>query len=79
MAYYSFRHKHEFKRGQLICGRCRHTMRLGAQGEKMMPANRCVAAVTVSFSADKQLLTVRASDVEERLRELESSKDQNQQ
>lgn len=77
-ACYSFRKEHEFKEGQLMCGRCRHAMRLGDQNEKLIPAKGCVA-VPVAFSVDKQLLTVQASDIEKRLRELESSKNQNQQ
>ncbi|GEM_PF-4355684 len=77
-ACYSFRKEHEFKEGQLICGRCRHAMRLGDQNEKLTPAKGCVA-VPVPFSADNKLLTVRASDIEERLRELESSKNQYRQ
>lgn len=71
-ACYSFRHEHEFKKGQLICGKCRSAMRLGDPNEEMTPAKSCVA-VPVPFSADKQWLTVRALDVEGRMRQLQTS------
>lgn len=70
MACYPHRREHKFKGGQLICGRCRHAMRLGDQEEELTAAKGCVA-VPVPFSADKRLLAVRASDIEERFRELQ--------
>lgn len=77
-ACYSSRKEHEFRNGQLICGRCRHAMRLGDASEELTPAKGCVA-VPVPFSADKRLLTVRAPEIEGRLRALETSKGPNRQ
>ena len=71
-ACYSFRNAHEFKNGQLMCGRCRHAMRLGDPDEKITPAKGCVA-VPVPFSTDDRMLTVRAADIEERLRDVQST------
>ena len=70
MACYAYRDHHEFKRGQLMCARCRHPMRLGDPNEKLTSAKGCVA-VPVPFSVDGRLLTVRAADIEETLRELQ--------
>ena len=67
---YSFRDGHEFKKGELICARCKHVMRLGDQGEKLTPAKGCVA-VPVPFSMNGRLLTVHAADMEERLQDLQ--------
>ena len=69
-ACYSFRKGHEFKDGQFMCARCRHAMRLGDPNEKLTPAKGCVA-VPVPFSTDGKLLTVRAADMEERMRDLQ--------
>ncbi len=72
MACYSFRKAHEFKDGQLVCGRCKHTMRLGDPNEKLTPAKGCVA-VPVPFSTADKLLTVRATDMESSLRNLQQN------
>ena len=69
-ACYSFRDRHEFRKAQLICARCKHAMRLGDPGEKLTPAKGCVS-VPVPFSTDNNLLTVRAADMEEHLRDLQ--------
>jgi len=68
IACYSSRQGHEFKDGQFICFRCRHAMRLGDQNEKLTAAKGCVA-IPVPFSAEGGLVTVRAADMEERLRD----------
>lgn len=72
-ACYSFRDGHEFRNGQLMCARCRNAMRLGDQNETLTPAKGCIA-VPVPFLADGRLLTVRAADMEERLRDLQSNR-----
>lgn len=72
-ACYSFRKEHEFKNGQLMCARCRHAMRMGDPDEKLTPAKGCVA-VPVPFSNERGLLTVRAKEIEDRIRNLQSAK-----
>lgn len=75
-ACYSSRDQNEFRNGQLMCARCRQAMRFGDPDEKTTGAKSCVA-VPVPFLASKQLLAVRASVIEQRVHELQSSKNQN--
>lgn len=75
-ACYSFRDGQEFKNGRLMCAHCREAMRLGDQGEQMTPAKGCVAMPT-PFSADGKRVTVRADDMEERIRDLQQSDSNN--
>ena len=69
-ACYSFRNTHKFKDGELVCGRCRHVMRLGEPDEELTPAKGCVA-VPVPSSTDGRLLTVRATDMEKQIRDIQ--------
>lgn len=73
MVCYAYRDHHEFKKGQLMCARCRHPMRLGDPNETLTSAKGCVA-VPVPFSVHGQLLAVRTIDMEETLRELQPTK-----
>lgn len=71
-ACYSYRKQHEFRNGQLTCGRCQHSMRFGDPNEKLTSAKGCVA-VPVPFSTDGRLLTVRATDIEAHLPDLQAA------
>lgn len=71
-ACYPFKDGNQWKKGHVWCARCRMAMRVGDPNEKLTPAKGCVA-VPVPFSADNGLLTVRATDIEEIVRDLQSA------
>lgn len=65
---YSTRSNNEWSNGTLICGRCRHAMRLGDPEENLTRAKGCVA-VPVPFRIDNAKLVVLATDIEAHARD----------
>ncbi len=61
---YSFRKQHLLKEGQLICGQCRSTMRIGDRNERMTADKSCVA-VPVPFAVENNKVIVRANPITE--------------
>ena len=71
-ACYPFKNGNQWKKGRVMCARCRMGMRVGDPNEKLTPAKGCVA-VPVPFFVDNGLLTVRAKDIEAVVRDLQSA------
>ena len=72
IACYAFRGEHKLKQGQLMCGRCQHSMRVGDQNERLAPDNECVA-VPVPFSVENNKVVVRPDAIAKGLETVNSS------
>ena len=63
-ACYAFRGEHKLNQGQFMCGRCRHSMRLGDQNERLTADKGCVG-VPVTFSVVDNKVIVRPEAITE--------------
>lgn len=63
-ACYAFRADHKLSRGNFVCGRCQHSMRLGDPNERLTPDKECVA-IAVPFSVEHNKVIVRAKAITE--------------
>lgn len=62
-ACYSHRADHHLDKGQLICGRCRHSMRIGDPNEELTARKGCVA-VPIRFAVAQGEVLVEAQQIE---------------
>ena len=75
---YADRREHRLKEGQLICGRCQTSMRIGDPNEKTGPDKGCVA-VPVPFSVENNKIVVHNQAITAGLQALVSLTDRSTQ